>query len=287
MLFRSELHPYQTRWVDVTFHVAAPPIANAGENIIFSGTINPVSGDETPADNHTRLVQTIVNSYDPNDKEVGEGSSVDIKQAGECLHYTIHFQNTGNAEAIKVIIKDSLTTNLDWNSFTPITASHSYTTNILKGNLVEFVFDSINLPPKSLNEPASNGFVSFKIKPKNGITVGETINNQAKIYFDFNAPIITNTTATTITKIKLGEDPVLAAVYPSPATDHLSFEIRPDRKVSSYYLVNMLGVVVFESLQPGNNPVQQINTSALSSGVYYLVVNSIQWRSIRKIVVLK
>ena len=105
--------------------------------------------------------------------------------------------------------------------------------------------------------------------------------------FDFNVPIITNTTSTTITTIKLGEDPVLVSVYPSPAKDHLSFEVRPGRQVTGFYLVNMLGVVVFESLQPQNNPVQQINISTLPPGVYYLVVNSIQWRSVRKIVILK
>jgi hypothetical protein len=96
------------------------------------------------------------------------------------------FQNTGTSNAISVIVRDSVSANLDWNSFEPIIASHPYRAVITKGYLAEFIFDGINLPPKSVNEPASNGFISFKIKPKSNLAIGDSIQNTANIYFDFN-----------------------------------------------------------------------------------------------------
>ena len=39
--------------------------------------------------------------------------------------------------------------------------------------------------------------MAFKIKPKPSVVIGDSLNNSAAIYFDFNLPVITNT-ATTI-----------------------------------------------------------------------------------------
>ncbi len=46
------------------------------------------------------------------------------------------------------------------------------------------------IPSASMGE----GFVSFRVKPRPGIFVGATIANKARIYFDENEPIDTNTT---------------------------------------------------------------------------------------------
>jgi len=283
----ANLYPFQARSVEVTFHVFPLPVANAGEFLIFSGAIDPLNGDETPGDNHTRLVQAIVNSEDPNDKEVGEGSSVDISQAGEYLHYTIHFQNVGSAEAIKVLVKDSLTNNLDWNSFVPMEASHSFTVNMPKGNTVEFAFDNINLPPKNVNEAASQGFVSFKIKPKAGITVGETIDNQAKIYFDFNAPIITNTVSTTFTEPKKTNDPLGLSTYPNPAKDVIWFTVKPGVQVRSVNLYNSMGAKVHSEVFENPGIYNKINIANLPPGILFLEVISNQGRSVQKVLTIK
>ena len=40
--------------------------------------------------------------------------------------------------------------------------------------------------------------MSFKIKPRSTIAVNSNINNKAAIYFDYNAPVITNTAVTAI-----------------------------------------------------------------------------------------
>lgn len=282
-----DLYPFETRYVEVTFHVAPPPVVNGGDLLNFVGNIEPLNGDEFPADNNATLVQTVTNSSDPNDKEVSEGSTIDISRAGSHLNYIIHFQNIGSADAIRVLIKDSLTNNLDWNSLIPIAASHPYTATMTKSNAIEFLFDNINLPPKSVNEAASQGFIAFKIKPKSGITVGETIDNQAKIYFDFNAPIFTNTVSTTITKPKLYEDPAGLVVTSNPAKDWLTFSVNPDRKIQAVSLYNSVGTMVYSESFQNTSTNQRINISRLNTGVYILVVHTYQWRSAQKVVIIK
>lgn len=44
----------------------------------------------------------------------------------------------------------------------------------------------------------SNGFVAYTIQLKSNLPAGTQITNNADIYFDFNAPIETNTTLNTI-----------------------------------------------------------------------------------------
>jgi uncharacterized repeat protein (TIGR01451 family) len=281
------LYPFQTRSVDVTFRVALPPIANGGDVLTFSGTINPVNGDETPGDNHTRFVQTIVNSYDPNDKEVGEGSTIDINEAGDYLHYTIHFQNEGNAEAIKVLIKDSLTNNLNWNSFVPMAASHSFTANMPKGNVVEFVFNNINLPPKSVNETASQGFVAFKVKPKTTITVGETINNKAEIYFDFNQPIITNTVSTTIVSPKKPGNLIDLSVYSNPVKDEIRFTVKAGSKIRVINLYNVIGEKLYSETVTTSGTDRKVNVANLPTGILFLQVITNEGTAVQKVTRLK
>ena len=46
-----------------------------------------------------------------------------------------------------------------------------------------------------INEPASHGFIQFKIKLKQNTPYWSTIKNTAAIFFDFNEPIFTNTTS--------------------------------------------------------------------------------------------
>ncbi|MFN9980226.1 MAG: hypothetical protein ACK53Y_09945, partial [bacterium] len=46
--------------------------------------------------------------------------------------------------------------------------------------------------------PNSHGFISYTIKLRKNLPVGHKIKNTAGIYFDFNAPIITNTAISTL-----------------------------------------------------------------------------------------
>ena len=82
-------------------------------------------------------------------------------------------------------------------------SSHTVTgINIINGTSVKFNFDGINLPDSNSNEPASHGWITYTIDQVPGLLVGTQIRNTAAIYFDYNAPVITNTTLNTIGRTK-------------------------------------------------------------------------------------
>ena len=80
------------------------------------------------------------------------------------------------------------------------------------------------MPYEAIDEPGSNGHVSFKIKPKDNVQIGDIIENKAYIFFDFNAPIITNTVSTEIVDNLSTTDFVQAEnikLSPNPAEDQV------------------------------------------------------------------
>ena len=175
--------------------------AAIGEQVCFDINITPVIGDIDSTNNVRSYCYDIVNSYDPNDKQVYPQGKCDPKYvlADDKLTYTVRFQNTGNADAINIYILDSLDADLELTSIRIIASSHEpLITEVLDDNVLKFRFDNINLPDSNSNEPASHGFVIYEISPLPGLFNGTEINNQAAIYFDLNAPIFTNTVFNTI-----------------------------------------------------------------------------------------
>lgn len=57
-----------------------------------------------------------------------------------------------------------------------------------------FRFSNINLQDSNHNEPLSHGYLLYSIKPVAGLLPYQKIKNSASIYFDFEAPVLTNTT---------------------------------------------------------------------------------------------
>ena len=196
----SNLAPFESRTINVIFNFQAPPVNNIGDTLIFLAVVNPVNGDQTPYDNSFILPQRVVGSFDPNDKQCLEGSKLAITAVDKYLHYLIRFQNMGTDTAFNIVVVDTLSNKLDWNTVELISSSHICDVQLNKGKL-EFFFKDIKLPYKAINEPASNGFVAFKIKPKNTISIGDSLNNKAAIYFDYNLPVITNMASTIVTPV--------------------------------------------------------------------------------------
>ncbi|WP_299317314.1 T9SS type A sorting domain-containing protein [uncultured Maribacter sp.] len=186
----------ETKKITIKFDIPPPPTVNLNDVLNFTATVNPLTGDFTEEDNTFTLEQTIIGSYDPNDITVLEGEEVHIDNVEAYLNYVIRFQNTGTASAINVRIDHELDADLDWETFTPLSSSHGNTTTITDGKYVEFLFENIQLPDSTSNEPESHGYIAFKIKPKSNVAVGDLIDGQASIYFDFNPPIFTNTVNT-------------------------------------------------------------------------------------------
>jgi len=140
-------------------------------------------------------------SYDPNDKNVspvGDGPQHNTPP-NTLLTYTINFQNTGNDTAFNVIVVDTLDPDLDWSTFRVISSIHSVNTQMDANGVVKFTFENIQLPDSNVDEPGSHGTVVYQIMTDSLLPDPTEITNTAYIYFDYNAPVITNTTLSTIT----------------------------------------------------------------------------------------
>jgi uncharacterized repeat protein (TIGR01451 family) len=139
-------------------------------------------------------------SYDPNDKTgfpLGLGSNHNILP-NQDLEYLIRFQNTGTDTAFNVVIRDTLSSLLDIFSVVSSVSSHDYSFRIYGQRVLEWTFHNIMLPDSNINEALSHGFVTFKVNPISNLPNGSQIENTAQIYFDYNAPIVTNTYQHTI-----------------------------------------------------------------------------------------
>lgn len=194
----QNLRPFEKRKIQLTFNIPVPPTINLGDILEFNASITPVTDDLTEGDNNFVLEQTVIGSYDPNDILVLEGETISTEQAEGYLNYVIRFQNTGTASAINVRIEHGLDEKLDWTTFVPLSSSHDKTIDIKEDKKVEFLFENINLPDSTTNEPESHGYVAFKIKPIEDTQIGDIISGTANIFFDFNMPITTNTVVTEI-----------------------------------------------------------------------------------------
>ena len=280
----TDLQPFETRSIDVTFNINAPtdtpPVIN-GQILTFSAAINSTGADETPVDNSFTLNQTTVGSYDPNDKTCLEGNVVSPTVIGEYVHYLVRFENTGTFAAQNIVVADMIdASQFDIATLIPLSGSHSFETRV-RGNLAEFIFENINLPFDDAN---NDGFVAFKIKTKPTLVLGDTFSNTAAIYFDYNFPIITNTETTTIAA--LGKQDFefgnFLTLYPNPTTETLHLKKSAAISVSSIIIYNMLGQQLI--VIPNANSTETVDVSSLGIGNYFLKIQSDKGASIAKFV---
>ena len=195
----SNLDPLDSTSITVNFQVQIPPLVNLGDTLTSIGIITPVAGDQTPLDDTVVIKQIVVGSFDPNDKyEKNEGRvPLTYVSDGKYLDYLVRFQNLGTDTAFNIVVLDTLSEKLDLSTLQVIATSHSYKVT-LTGNILTWTFNNIKLPHSAINEPASHGYIAYRIVPLNSVALGDTIHNTASIYFDFNLPVQTNNAFTTI-----------------------------------------------------------------------------------------
>ena len=192
-------------------HINGPGAATTGQTFpfAFSLTLNDINGGVFYS-NDWNITPSVTCSYDPNDKLANPAGWTDqhFITAGQEIEYRIRFQNTGNAPAFNVRIDDQLDIeHLDLNSFTPVAASHSFSTVVNPDGFVQFVFDNIILPDSVHDEPNSHGWVVYRIRSFDSLQPNDVISNTAAIFFDDNEPVITNTYTHTIFSCEMIPDP--------------------------------------------------------------------------------
>jgi fimbrial isopeptide formation D2 family protein len=195
----------ETRYILVNMLVDAIPTVNLGDIITNSVSISLPTADINTGNNTFITSQTVVGSYDPNDKTKARGENVPIGQFSQddYLFYTIRFQNSGSASAETVRIEDVLAAQFDFASVQMISTSHDYSMERVNNKLT-WTFNEIDLPTESVNEPGSHSYVTFKIKLNSGFVVGDVIENSDEIYFDFNPAIVTIVSNDFCSKLKGG-----------------------------------------------------------------------------------
>ena len=281
----SNLLPLETRVIDLILNVNSPleiPAVNSGDILEFIAIINPIENDETPLDNEFTFSQTVVNSYDPNDKTCLEGNTITPEDIGKYVHYNINFENVGTADAVNVVIKDIIdTTMFDMNSLQLLYASHPVETKI-DGNKVEFIFKNINLPPSIIDPIGGHGNVLFKIKTLPTLLVGDQIANIANIYFDYNAPIETNEARSTFAALNNSnfvKDHSIT-VAPNPAKN--SVIVTSKNNIKSIQLFDVQGRILQTVLE--NNKSTTLDISNKTNGVYFLKITTEVGSIVEKII---
>jgi uncharacterized repeat protein (TIGR01451 family) len=281
----TNLNPGDTAAIIVQFQVKTSPQVNNGDTLTTVALITPLIGDETPGDDSSSLKQLVVGSYDPNDKYENQGGviSPQLVKNGNYLHYTIRFQNTGTDTAFNVIIRDTLENRLDWSTLQMITGSHTYNLTIENNNKLTCTFSNIHLPDSNKNEPASHGFITYRIKPKGNVTTGDTIKNSASIYFDYNLPVQTNIHNTIIKNNLLTSIPYTSAtntnfkVFPNPADELIHLAIKQKGKGWAYLsVIDMKGTEVIKKelgfIYLTNGFTTSLNLKAMASGAYTVLL---------------
>lgn len=185
-----QLTPGQWIMVSITFSVPADfPL---GDLIHYMSVVEADEPDVVPGNDVSYWDQPTMGSFDPNAKSVTPSSLSATEVAnGARVQYRIDFQNTGTYMAERVVITDTLPDGLVRGSLVVDHASHAMQWFMDQG-VLHFVFDGINLPDSTADEPNSHGYVLFDIAVRNDLLPGTVILNEANIYFDFNAPVITD-----------------------------------------------------------------------------------------------
>jgi len=139
----------------------------------------------------------------------------------------------------------------------------------------------IMLPDSNVNEPASHGFIRFSIKPLASLSEGAVVENRAAIYFDFNEPVLTNTTVHTyrtpgtFSSVETPAGGLAVEVWPQPASESVSVLIHGVNSAEGRLdLYDMQGRNIQTVSFYGAGC--RVDTGALPAGIYLLKITDKQ-----------
>jgi hypothetical protein len=280
----ADLNAFETRLFNVQLLTSVSAVL--GDTAIFNVNLNASIADDNLANNSVSNSSIIVGAYDPNDKTCYRGELVTPTQlsSNNEFEYLIRFQNTGTFYAENVVIQDTISSYFDLSTMRIIASSDTMNVTFGENNLVNFNFPLIFLPDSTTNEPESHGFVKYAIRTKPNLELGTVLRNTAYIYFDFNEPIITNTTETLYdlpSSIELNEEQNVL-VYPNPTNATIKLIGYSDQTIT-ISLSDLSGkTVAVETCVNG-----ELDLSRLNPGIYLGVIQATQGQSARRFKVVK
>lgn len=260
-----------------------------GQVACSSVDVSSPQTDEDPNNNQMSFCDSVGVSYDPNDIRVLSQNQGDGWRRQEYIDdddemtYMVRFQNTGTGPAFNVIVHNPLSPYLNHQSVELISASHDYYAQMINGEL-RLHFLGIELPDSASDPIGSQGFFIYKINQAYGNTVGTLIENQAEIYFDFNAPVATNSTEneiyslTGLDDVKMGE----INLYPNPATGEvLIYNSNQQNPISSLKVLDLQGRLLISENQTG---ISEIDLGELRQGIYLVRIETEKGTVVKRVV---
>ncbi len=283
----SDLAPYEQYHIEI--FAKYPGVDFIGEVVFMSSQF--LKDDGTVLDNDNSE-QVIICSFDPNDKTgSSEGESIDnYSLLDDGIEYLIRFENKGTDTAFQVVIIDTISNDLNINSFELLASSHPVDITIRQQE-IKFSFDPIFLPYSEIDPYGSQGFVKFKIDPITEIPDNTIINNKAYIYFDFNPAIVTNTTENILVDelpfdfIAEPELPINCKVsfVPNPVVDKSNLAIPSYLENGTFRLYNSMGELVLVEHQIDKRI--EIQEKYFNSGIYFYSINKLSQKCIGKLII--
>ncbi len=280
----------------IMWWMPVPLTAMIGDVIFSEAKVNPIVDDVNPANNCLAWSQTIRGSYDPNDKRnfIGESEwGGPFYDQDETMDYAIRFQNVGTDTAFTVVVRDTLDSEyLDVTTIRGFTASHYMNVQFEDSNVLVFTFNNILLVDSTTNEPASNGWLNFNIDLKPNLPLNTEIRNQAAIYFDFNAPVITNEVVDLFTNevsvFSPKENTLQVEITPTITTDEIRvYYVLEKTNTVSMQVYNVGGVLLrdidFGKKATGEH-VENLSLKDFRAGVYFVFVKTEEGSAVRRVV---
>ncbi|OJX49515.1 MAG: hypothetical protein BGO88_14840 [Flavobacterium sp. 38-13] len=274
----TDLHPFESRSFTVTMNINRPtdghPV-NINDILSFNASIT-APGDENTNDNTFTLRQKVVGSFDPNDISCLEGDIVPPTEIGEYLHYLVRFENTGNAPAQNIVIRNEIDEEeYDVSSLQILDSSHKLRARV-KGNRAEFIFQNVYL------DSGGHGNILLKLKSTENLVAESTVSSRVGIYFDYNTPVLTNRVTTVFKMLSVGEKDLdqTIKIYPNPVNKMLN--IKAAGMIRTVYLYDAQGRILMTQLL-GKNEVS-FDLSNYAAGVYFVKIITDEGAKTEKII---
>jgi uncharacterized repeat protein (TIGR01451 family) len=259
-------------------------------DILHNYVIASTNVVETDLLNNVVVFDDVVRgSYDPNDKTASASNLPNLAAQTNNITYTIRFENTGNDTAFNVVVRDTLSNNVDWSTLEIINVSHNYTLNIEQDSILVFVFKNILLSASSHNNDDAHGYIVYEIKPNvQNANTNYDINNTAHIIFDYNKPVTTNTANTKVEQVlKTKHNEALnkqLLVYPNTADEVLNVDVSMmNIKNYTLQLLDVNGRVVYKKNE--DKTLSKINVSTMANGMYILNVKTEIGNATKKVLI--
>ncbi|MBI5540479.1 MAG: T9SS type A sorting domain-containing protein [Bacteroidia bacterium] len=251
---------------------------NFWDTTAYNPPMNNWLSDYSPWNNVNDTQIVVIGPFDPNYKEVfpkGVGSQGYISNSDSVLDYIIHFQNIGNYFAQNVVIIDTIDSDLDLSTLRLGFSNKNYIAEMNENRVLKFTFNNIHLYPENWEPLLSCGLVCYSINQNPLLNDGAQIKNSADIYFDYNAPVKTNTTINTI---KILGSPYQGlnnqiSLYPNPASTEIFVMASENNILETIYIQDMTGrLLIIKNIS--NSSTQQINIEKLTSGIYFITAEN-------------